>query len=496
MAEGSRKILEIPINRPLIGGLIVGAISLCMLAVIGLKNGIPEPRVQDEFSYLLAADTFSHGRLTNPTPPLWEHFESPHVLMRPTYMSRYPPGQGIALAIGQIIGGEPILGVWLSTAAAAVAIYWMMLGFVSRGWALVGGIIAAVHPQLLAWGEVYWGGAVAVIGAALAIGAAGRWMKKPSAGMGIILALDLLILANSRPYEGMILSIPVVAAILVRSRNWCAIYPAIVVLVLGTIWIGYDNYRITGQVLRLPTVEYSEQYDVYPKFWFLPKHPTPVYGNDVMRQVHTEWEHGDYDQLRTANGLIQISGQRLWQLIRMHAQPIVLLLPLAAGLIWLDAWIAITLGVFLIGIWAESWFLPHYAAPVLPLVLLVIVMGWQRLGRIIGTLCMVGFLVGVVLCVAAPLPADSMRVGHVELIAGKSELHAGRHLILVKYDPGHLLDDEWVYNGADIAGQNIIWARSLGAASDQALIDYFPGRRVWLLEVGKDQLQIHPYPPP
>ena len=67
---------------------------------------------------------------------------------------------------------------------------------------------AAIHPQMLAWSQTYWGGSVAVLGSALLIGAWTRLMIQFSIPQAILFAIALIILANSRPYEGLMLSIP------------------------------------------------------------------------------------------------------------------------------------------------------------------------------------------------------------------------------------------------------------------------------------------------
>src|SRR4051794_27813345 len=76
-----------------IGGLAAG-VRLLFLPLIP----IPQPFITSDFSFLLAADTFAAGRLTNATHPMWVHLETLHVSHQPTYMSMYFPAQGLVLA--------------------------------------------------------------------------------------------------------------------------------------------------------------------------------------------------------------------------------------------------------------------------------------------------------------------------------------------------------------------------------------------------------------
>ncbi len=172
--------------------LLLPAVACVVLAwlIIG-RLGPPAPRIEDEFSYLLAGETFVSGRMANPTHPQWIYFETPHVLQRPTYVSVYPPAQGIALAAGQVVAGHPWYGVLASVALMCAAVSWALRAWVPSGWALVGGLISvqigvfgSAHSTGYwansegYWTASYWGGAVAAIGGALVLGVLGRLRQR------------------------------------------------------------------------------------------------------------------------------------------------------------------------------------------------------------------------------------------------------------------------------------------------------------------------------
>ena len=194
------------------GLVFVAALALGIAGAAGV--GFPEPVVHDEFSYLLGADTFVHGRLTNPPHPLAEHFQTFHVLQHPTYASKYPPGQALVLAVGIELGGRPIIGVWLSFALMCAAVYWMLRAWIGPRWALVGALGLAMRLATTYWVYQYWGGAVAALGGALVLGGAYRVVTGGRPRDAVLMALGAGIVGVTRPYEGLLLCVPVAAVVL------------------------------------------------------------------------------------------------------------------------------------------------------------------------------------------------------------------------------------------------------------------------------------------
>jgi hypothetical protein len=484
---------------------------------------VPVPGIHDEYSYLLLGDTLAHGRLANPTHPMWMSFESFHINWFPTYASKYPPGQGAVLALGELLG-NPWIGVLLSAAAMCSAILWMLQAWLPARWALLGGILVALKFGIASyWINSYWGGALAATGGALVLGAMPRIVRSRDTRDALLLGLGMAILANTRPFEGFLFCLPVAGWFLwwligrtkspasPRTRLVRVFIPLAMLLTLTISFIAYYNWRLTGNALLFPHVLNSRTYRTTGLFlWEKPK-PQMTYHNQQFDSFYNDWEREDYDN--TLSGVLKVSVEKMIRGGSTYFWWGALLLLPGVPLVFLDRKMRLPLVILLLGtaaFYSLIWSFPHYAAPITCVIFLLLVQTIRHLrtmcpgGRPIGLA--LSWAIVVLLAADAGLSVQRHICDPLEwtcqgdpsraVIQNDLAKAPGKHLVVVSYEPDHNLHDEWVYNGAEIDNAKVLWARDIDPVQNAKLFAYFKDRHIWFVYPDVDNTELTPYQPP
>jgi hypothetical protein len=505
--------------------LLAASTILIRLGLISMLP-IPVPRIHDEFSYLLAADTFAHGRLTNPPHSMWVFLDTIHVNQHPTYMSKYPPAQGAVLAVGKLLG-NPWIGVLLSVAVMCAAILWMLQGWFPPRWALLGGMLVMFRLAIFTgWMNSYWGGAITAIGGALVVGSMPRIMRYCRMRDAVLLVVGAGILANSRPLEGFILCLPVILALLawlfgkespsLRVTLPQVILPVCVAGLVCGVFMGYYNWRGTGSPTLFPYVVNERTYLSTPTLFWGKLGPPMHYSNPQFEAFYNGWARklwfeGRVDSVSKAIKRLFVDLTKVTYFFMWPE----LLVPFVA-LPWLlwdrrIRFLILQCVICITGMLVVPWSQAHYMAPLTATLFALVTQAIRHLrqfrheGRAVG----IGFSRVVFLAVVflAPFHPHVEPLGHPIAVGidyrasfeRRLKMIPGDHLVVVRYgasneNNGDEYDHEWVYNGADIDHAKVVWAREIPGVDIRPLLDYFHGRQVWVAEPDAVPPRIAPYP--
>ena len=450
-------------KRPAAGAAGLAALTVALRLALLPALPAPVPIIPDEHANLFLAQTLQAGRLSTPTHPMWRHFEALFILHRPTYASVYPPFQGALLALGSVLFHEPWAGVLAGVAGMCLAITWMLRAYMTRMWALYGGLLTgAGHGVLGYWANSYWGGAGAAIGGALVFGALPRILSRGRRRDAAILGLGLAILANSRPFEGLLAALPGAVYLLFHLDRALLQKVAPVfgcVAAAGAALTCFYFLRVTGNPLRPPHLAYFEQYAAAPAFVWQGSRMAPPYRDRFLRDAHFSFGI-DYAEYATVAGAARRTYRKAAGMAGFYWGPLWVLVILASPELLRDRRFRVallSLALCVAGILATVGFQLHYAAPCTAIFVLLLVEAIRRLSR--------NRRLGAVLVIAAPLAWAGTQMLHLRQERAPNSLHSrpaveatiaaesGTHVVFVRYAPRHPLGQEWVYNRPDKIGR-------------------------------------------
>jgi hypothetical protein len=496
-------------------GLVGGAIAL-RLALLPVLP-VPVPLVTDEFSHLLLADTLAHGRLANPTPAFWRHFESLHILQQPHYVSNYFPGQALFLAAGQVALDSPWAGVLAGCACFLLALYWALRGWMPARWALFGVLLAALRFAVASyWVNAYHGGFVPAAGGALVLGAYARLHRHASVVGGAALGLGLAILAVTRPFEGVAYAAPLLAMLAWQFRT-----PLVALLRIAVPALMLAGAALAGLGVYLKAVTGSPfvtAYQISQKTYGWPMAlawtpPPPIEHRLVEFTNYYNFEVGEHEKVSNPISFIEYLTLHIEEYWRFFFGPVLTIPLIMLGSVWrrgkmLFAGAAGGIAAILL----EGSGTPHYIAPATAVLVAIVVECCRHLQaariRILPLLPAT-----MVLVLALRIGAEQAGLPYTQKLnfqtwccrvegnRNKPRIMAelaktsGKHLVFVKAktDPNNLF--QWIYNRADINGSRFVWARDLGDAENAQLAASMAGRTVWMVDPNVEPATLTAYDP-
>lgn len=475
---------------------------------------LPGPVFFDEFGYLLIAETLSHNRLCNPPLENPQFFQSFGLIFEPNYLARYFPGIGIVLSLGMFLG-HPLSGmlcllVLLNLAAGRLVRVWFS-GKIQH----ITLLILLLNPLVIFWSLSYWAGLPSHFAAVLILGSIPLIINREARSVDLFLiGVGCGMLALTRPYEGLFLVVPTSALLLRyfwRSRQtqffWRRVFSFSMPAILAVGILLSQNYACMGSVFKFPYLVYEEQQASVPGLffqadWGMKNYSTPrtkIYHEDDYRITVQKFSSIQNYFIETSKRI----KAHLNSAIPTHTVYLIIFLPLIFQ-IKRGRFLGV---LFLLGIASicfQTHYMSHYSAPFIVVTVLTLATIIESLSTRLASSCQ-KYYWALILLLLLDLAWGFVKIYPVyhskflesmqrQVIIDQLKKSPEPDLVFVSYTENVTGMFEWVFNGADLKNQDIIWAHNLGTYENKKLLSEFSQRRYWELKIGR-KIELLPYLP-
>jgi hypothetical protein len=307
----------------------------------------------------------------------------------------------------------------------------------------------------------------------------------------------------TRPFEGVLFAVPILAALAWQYRtrfgSLAAIAtPAAAISAIAIVLLGMYFQRVTGSPF-VTTYQISQKTYGWPMgLAWTP--PPKIEHRHIELQRYYEYELGEREKVDGPIDFIEYLTFRVQEYWRFFVGPILTIPLVMLGRVWRRRRILfLALAGALAAVLLEGASSPHYLAPATAVIVAILVECIRHL-RATRRLDIAWLPAAMALVLVLRIGAQAAGLPYTQALnfqswccrvegnLNKSRIAAelskspGKHLVFVetKTDPYNLF--QWIYNDADIDGSPIVWARDLGRERDAQLSGYFHDRDVWIVD--------------
>jgi len=473
---------------------------VCMASLISFAAYEYLPHVSDEIAQLFQAKIFLSGHLTAPSPPLPEFFTyaEDNIIVKPRWYSQYPPGFPALLLIGLRLGSPWVINPLLA-ALSAVLIFVLCRELFDRETAVLSVILFALSPKVLFTSGSLMNHAAALFFLLLAVTSMVFAVRREKTLLALCSGIALGISLNIRTLDALILYLPVgVYSLSAVSRYgtgglkllgmWlCGL------LIMAGLLLLYNCYT-TGEPLLFG---YMARWGESHRLGF-----HKIRGG----RIHTPLAG-------LINTLLQVrlTDKGLFEWVIPASYFILSALLLMRKTIWDSIFFSIcccTVTLYFFWGWTDRLFMGRFYYSATPFLVILAARGLLYLTRQFsagpgaqdpvsvidkpsGVLCIIGLWI----LISAPVRASDLSTQYciphlqvdrrLQLQVAQQQLHNAIVFIEPQDEHELIVGSGFFMNTPDLASQDIIFARDLGAR-DAELLRHYPERKGFIYRHRRD----------